>query len=647
VLFLDNQNISELIVYDKRAKARDKKGLFVRLKDEHFDLIVDLRDTLYGRLLSAKYRSKLCPAPKNLQHMKDRHLWKIQDLKSQIQNKSKIQDAGFTNKTLYISQQDQGYIHKILSENNIKENDSLIIVAAGARSHPKRWPKDRFAQLSNKLIQEKNKIVLVGDNDDVQLAEYIREACGAQPLNLCGRTSIAQLAALISRSTLVITNDSAILHLASYLNAPIAAIFGPTNDLKYGPWSQRCAVVKKEIFCRPCEKAQCRFKTLDCLRLIKVEDVLSQVNSVLNSKSEILNSKQTLNPKLKVPNLKRILIVRTDRVGDVLLSTPVISALRLAYPQAYIAMMTSPYAKEIVEANPYLDEVIIYDKDGKHKSWSRSMKFSLNLKKKKFDLALVLHPTNRVHLVTYFAGIPRRVGYDRKMGFLLTDRIRHSKQSGQKHETEYNLDLVRYLGITPQGAGLFMALKPESQDWVDDLFLREGIKETDKLLAIHPGASCPSKVWPNERFAEAADRLVEKYGFKVLVVAGPKDMAIAGSLIKNMRQPALNLAGMTSIAQLASVLKRCHLFISNDSGPVHVACSVGTPVISIFARSQAGLSPRRWGPLGKNDKILHKTVGCIECLAHDCIREFACIKSITVNDIMEAVEEMKKEGVDI
>ena len=114
-IFRDNPNISELIVYDKRAKARDKKGLFVRLKDEHFDLIVDLRDTLYGRLLSAKYRSKLCPAPKNLQHMKDRHLWKIQDLKSQIQNKSKIQDAGFTNKTLYISQQDQWYIKKYLA----------------------------------------------------------------------------------------------------------------------------------------------------------------------------------------------------------------------------------------------------------------------------------------------------------------------------------------------------------------------------------------------------------------------------------------------------------------------------------------------------------------------------------------------------
>jgi heptosyltransferase-2 len=305
-------------------------------------------------------------------------------------------------------------------------------------------------------------------------------------------------------------------------------------------------------------------------------------------------------------------------------------------------MMVSPIALDIVDGNPVLDEVIIYDKDAKHKSWYGSFKFALNLKKKRFDLAIVLHPTNRVHLVTFFAGIRRRIGYDRKFGFLLTDRIKHTKQLGEKHELEYNLDLVRYLGIEPKEKNLFMPIKITSEEWTEELCEQEGLKKTDKLLAIHPGASCPSKIWSSERFAEVMDKLIEKYGFKVLVIAGPKDIKIAQEVIKNMHHPGINLAGRTSVSQLASILKRCQLFISNDSGPVHIASSVGTPVISIFGRNQKGLSPLRWGPVGKKDKFLHKEVGCIECLAHNCVKGFACLKAITVDDVVSAADSMLK-----
>jgi ADP-heptose:LPS heptosyltransferase len=160
------------------------------------------------------------------------------------------------------------------------------------------------------------------------------------------------------------------------------------------------------------------------------------------------------------------------------------------------------------------------------------------------------------------------------------------------------------------------------------------------LLAIHPAASCPSKIWPNERFAELADRLAQKYGFKVLVIAGPKDIALAQNVIKQMHHPTVNLAGKVSVSQLASALKRCQLFISNDSGPVHISSAIGTPVISIFGRSQKGLSPKRWGPRGQKDRIAHKTVGCVECLAHNCIRDFACLKAITVDYVLDMADSI-------
>jgi ADP-heptose:LPS heptosyltransferase len=103
-----------------------------------------------------------------------------------------------------------------------------------------------------------------------------------------------------------------------------------------------------------------------------------------------------------------------------------------------------------------------------------------------------------------------------------------------------------------------------------------------------------------------------------------------------MKHPAINIAGKTSVGQLAGLLQKCDLFISNDSGPVHIASAVGTPVVSIFGRAQKGLSPLRWGPTGSKDKVLHKDVGCIQCLAHNCRQEFLCLRSITVEDVVAA-----------
>ncbi|MFA4992518.1 MAG: lipopolysaccharide heptosyltransferase II, partial [Candidatus Omnitrophota bacterium] len=414
---------------------------------------------------------------------------------------------------------------------------------------------------------------------------------------------------------------------------PVAAIFGPTDENKYGPWSQEKIVIKKDIFCRPCEKAQCRFASLTCLSCLKVDDVFRQVNFLLKSRDKEASREAS-------SEYRRILIARTDRIGDVLLSTPVIKALREKHPQAYISMVVAPYARDIVEGNPYLDEVIIYDKDIKHRSWLRWLKFARRLRNKRFDLAVILHPTNRIHLLVFLAGIPKRLGYNRKFGFLNNLRRVHIKQEGRMHEAEYNLDLISSLGVSGNAQDLFMPIRPESEKWAKDLFAGYGIKETDKLLAINPGASCPSKIWPQDNFARVSEILARRHNLKILIVSGPKDISLANMIAGKIGDKALNLSGKTSVSQLASVLKRCVLFISNDSGPVHIASSLGVPVISIFGRNQAGLSPRRWGPLGKQDKYLHKDIGCLQCLAHNCKKEFACLKAISVEDVLCAAESI-------
>lgn len=630
-IFANNSRFIRVIVYDKRAPLRKKIALFLELFREHFDIVVDLRNTFYGAFLPCKRRTRaFLRLPGSIVHRRQRHL---HGLKTVIRDYRELQGA-VQRQCLTASENDRACVERILKENNIKGSDTLFVIAAGARSHTKRWAEEGFSVLCGLLHSEfKARIILVGDENDAAIAARIAAKCKTGVAIACGRTDITQLALLLEKARLVITNDSAVLHIASYLNRPLVAIFGPSSDKKYGPWSEVSAVVSKEIFCRPCEKAQCRYGTLECMSLIKTVDVL-------NAAKKVLLAQQRAGAQTLREPFQRILIVRTDRIGDVVLSTPAIRAVRDAYPNAYIAMAVAPYAKEIVEGNPFLDEVIVFDKGGREKGLRGTLRFSSRLKEKKFDAAFILHPTNRVHLVTYLAGIPKRIGYDRKLGFLLTDRIEHRKQFGEKHELEYNLDLLEAMGIEATDKAPFIAIKPEAELWADELFKKESILKSDKLLAIHPGASCPSKIWPRERFAEVADALALKYGFKVLLIAGPRDSAVAQEVLAGLRCPVVNLAGKTSVAHLASVLKRCALFISNDSGPVHIASAVGVPVISIFGRSQKGLGPLRWGPVGKDGYVLHKPMGCIECLAHNCRKDFLCLKAITVSDVLKVADSI-------
>lgn len=626
-IFINNPAIKKVIVFNKHAKLIDKIKLFLSLSREKFDIVVDLRNSFFGAFLPAKKRSspfRFIPA--NFKHMKDKHLFWSGFSGHPFRDKKQ--------QSLVIAPEDVNYINGILKERKLYGSAKLIVVAPGARSQVKRWDKHNFSQLCSRLIKDGWDVVLVGDKADEPTCSYICKGNMDKILDLCAKTSISQLAVLLKSARLLVTNDSAIMHLASYLDVPVAAIFGPTDENKYGPWSKDKVVIKKDIFCRPCEKAVCRFGSLACLSCLKVDDVFEQVACLLKGKDAANEGAS--------PKYRRILIVRTDRIGDVLLSTPVIKALRQKYPQAYISMIVAPYARDIVEANPYLDEVIIYDKDIKHKSWMRSLKFASRLKKKRFDLSIILHPTNRMHLIAFLAGIPLRLGYNRKFGFLNNLRKTHTKQEGLRHEAEYNLDLLSDLEVGGNARDLFMPIKTESEQWAKDLLASNGIKETDKLLAVNPGASCPSKIWPADRFAQVAEILAERHNFRILIVAGAKDIPLANMVAQKLEGRALNLSGKTSLSHLASILKRCSLFISNDSGPVHIASSLGVPVISIFGRNQPGLSPRRWGPLGVRDKYLHKDVGCIQCLAHNCKKEFACLKAISVEDVLPAAESILK-----
>lgn len=630
-LFEHDQTIRSTVVYDKRASLRDKARLVLSLITQKFDLVVDMRNSLLGLLLPAGMR--FWGASRRLgasAHMRDRHY-------SVIERPGIPGGTAVPRLSLAVTAADRKTADGLLAQSGVTAAQRFVVVSAGARSAIKRWPRERYAELLRRIIREFGvRVVLLGDRDDAAVNGYLAAQCGSAVVDATGRTTFACAAALLERARLLITNDSANLHLASYLNVPVIGIFGPTDDAKYGPWSRQSATVKKEIFCRPCCKAQCRFNTLACMQLVSVEDVLLPVRRFLSGDMAGCGRQEA--PQARY---KRILVTRTDRIGDVVLSTPVLKALRMAYPCAYLAMLVRPYTRAVVEGNPYLDEIIVYDKKECDGNFFKFFGFIRRLAGRKFDAALVLHPTNRDHLIVFLSGIKRRIGYGRKLGFLMTDRLVHDKQLGQKHESEYALDMARCLGIEPREKEFFVPADSRAEQWAGDFLRAAGVKAGERVVAINPGASCPSKIWPPVRYAAVADALAAR-GYKIVVLAGPDslDKKTAQSVIGNMRAPAVDCIDKAPIPETASLFRRSSLVISADTGPMHIAAAVGVPVIAIFGRNQAGISPQRWGPANKNSIVLHKDVGCTKCLAHGCAMGFACLAAVTVEEVLVAADRL-------
>lgn len=333
----------------------------------------------------------------------------------------------------------------------------------------------------------------------------------------------------------------------------------------------------------------------------------------------------------------RILIVRTDRMGDVVLSTPVIRSLRKALPDAYLGMMIRPEHRELIEGNPDLNAVLLYDKAGAEKGVLGTLRFARQLRRQRFDTALILHSTNRVILTTWLAGIRRRVGYARRMSWLLTHRIPYIKREGTRHELEYNLDLLPRIGVSLREWELVVPTTPAQEKKIEDFLAKAGLNGAP-LVVLHPGASCPSKRWPSGRFAEVGDLLVQRTGAKIAVIAGPDGIAQGRDVIRRMRSPAISALNTFTLGELVSLLRKAACLVSNDSGPVHLAGAAGTPVVSIFGRWGGGLSPTRWGPTGPRSAVLHHDIGCRPCLAHRCPIGFACLETVTVEEVLAATE---------
>jgi len=333
---------------------------------------------------------------------------------------------------------------------------------------------------------------------------------------------------------------------------------------------------------------------------------------------------------------KRILIINVNWLGDVLFSTPFIRAIRRKYPKAHIACMIVPRVKAMIELNPDLDEIIIYDEEKTHKNIFGKIKLIKFLRSRKFDTAFILHRSFTRALIAYLSGIKTRVGYNtKKRAFLLTHGV--NELSGIVHKVDYLLNIARDFNIDTVDKDYGFFINNKNRRAVNKVLSKEGITEDDKLIVINPGGNWDPKRWPKEYFAYLVDLLVKHLDVKVVISGAAKDKTLAKDILRLMKQKASSICGKLSIKELGALMEKADLVISNDSGPMHVAVSVKTPVIALFGPT----APEITGPYGSgNYSVLLRGVGCeVPCYDESC-KTNRCMQAITPYEVFTKAQEM-------
>ena len=343
---------------------------------------------------------------------------------------------------------------------------------------------------------------------------------------------------------------------------------------------------------------------------------------------------------------KRLLVCMPSWVGDAVMATPTLRALDHLYPQAHITALTRATVRPVVEACPWIDRImtVLSPRRGKSDAFRNGiLSLSRRLASKKYDTAVLLPNSFRSALTVMLAGIPRRVGYDRDgRGFLLTDRLLPRRNRGSYVPVptrDYYLGLARYLGATDVDYSMRLFTKSEHDQAVDDLLAQPHFDWPNRpLVLIMPGASYGSaKMWPADRFAALADRCTTQLHANVAISGAPKERAVLDRVLAAAQEPVHDLLKLgIDLSRFKSMVNRCSLVITNDTGPRHIAAALGVPVISIF-----GPTDPAWTEIGfAQERQVQIDVECGPCQLKQCPLDHRCMKWIDVDTVFDHAVEL-------
>jgi lipopolysaccharide heptosyltransferase II len=359
---------------------------------------------------------------------------------------------------------------------------------------------------------------------------------------------------------------------------------------------------------------------------------------------------------IKGREAKKILIINPFGIGDVLHSTPIIQAIKEAYPDSFIAFWCNQRTKELLKNNPAINKIFPFSRGDLKKiyyqsKWAgikNSLKLFLGLRREKFDFVLDFSLDHRYGLVSLFAGIKKRIGFDYKnRGKFLTDKI-PLKGYTDRHVVDYYRELLKPLGIESKIYNLEFPTTQGSIHKIKRLLYARGIKENDLLIGIFPGGGASwgvdarARHWPALRFAQLADLLILECRVKVAILGDKTERPLADIVKGAMKNESIDLVGMVELEDLSALLGSLKLLVSNDGGPLHMAVAAGTKTVSVFGPVNEVV----YGPYPRSNQhvVLKWDMECRPCYNNfrlpPCDKDGECLKSISVEKVFDAVVKL-------
>lgn len=333
--------------------------------------------------------------------------------------------------------------------------------------------------------------------------------------------------------------------------------------------------------------------------------------------------------------MERILVVLPNWLGETLFATPFLRLLRDQHPQAKILTLGWSQCREILGFNPCVDGHIDYQEHSLWRSLLPSFRLMGHLRAEGFDHVFILRRSFSRTLLLVLAGIPERVGFaSPKSGWLLTQKVVMEEKPLHKA-----LTYLKLLGDSNSFAPSFEYVATEAeQRWARDWLGGQGLTKSETVVFLHPGANWDHKRWKSERFAMLGDQLVQRFHCKIAVSGGPEDLSLAEAVCAKMSSKTINLAGKTSLRQFAACLTQAQLFISNDTGVLHLAAALKRPLIGLYGPTSALLT----GPLGDSERIrvLQHPGCCPHVPCYDPQQPHPGMDSIEVGEVFAAATEL-------
>ncbi len=335
---------------------------------------------------------------------------------------------------------------------------------------------------------------------------------------------------------------------------------------------------------------------------------------------------------------KNLLIVRTDRIGDVVLSLPLVRIIKKHYPNCKITFLLREYTKCLAEQNPFIDEIIVL-KEESHKILIK--KNIDEISKFRFDSAIIVYPTFVTALIISLSKIKYRIGTGyRWYSFLFNYKIFEHRKYAEKHELEYNIGLLTAFGIREEvnEENIQFDLTPDlkSKNTIDNFFAENRISTEKPIIIIHPGSGGSAVDWPLNKFQKLVELIVSKMDVTIFITGDKSEYFKCKEL--EISQAVINLAGKFNLAELIAVIDKADIFISNSTGPIHIAAALGKFTIGFYPKILS-CSPQRWGPYTRKKIIFTPIIECSNCTRKQC-EKLDCMNSIESEEVFYQIEKV-------